>query len=48
MQSLLRLFADLGAPASIRYEGKPHLGTDRMVALLRNLRAELEARGLHV
>ena len=46
VQSLLKLFADLGAPESIKYEGKPHLGTDRMVSLLRNLRSELESRNV--
>ena len=34
-----------GAPDSILWDGKPHVGTDRLVVVLRNLRAHLKDRG---
>ena len=35
-----------GAPARILIDGKPHLGTDRLVRILRDLRAWLVERGV--
>ena len=34
-----------GAPDTILYDGKPHIGTDRLVVVLRNIRRHLEDRG---
>jgi uncharacterized FAD-dependent dehydrogenase len=34
-----------GAPDTILYDGKPHIGTDRLVVVLRNVRKHLEERG---
>ncbi len=34
-----------GAPDTILYDGKPHIGTDRLVVLLRNVRRHLLGRG---
>lgn len=35
-----------GAPKSILVDGKPHLGTDRLVPLLRNFRQHLQSLGV--
>lgn len=37
-----------GAPPEILYEARPHLGTDRLRAILRRLRTELTAAGAEV
>ena len=37
MKTLVRF----GAPESILVDGKPHLGTDRLIPLLRNFRQHL-------
>ena len=37
--------AELGAPHEIQYEHRPHLGTDRLVPLIRALRARIEKSG---
>lgn len=34
-----------GAPDTILYDGKPHIGTDRLVVVLRNIRKHLRDRG---
>ena len=34
-----------GAPDTILYDGKPHIGTDRLVVVLRNIRKHLLDRG---
>jgi len=34
-----------GAPDSIRYDAKPHIGTDRLVVVLRNIRRHLVENG---
>jgi len=34
-----------GAPDTILYDGKPHIGTDRLVVVLRNVRKHLRDRG---
>ena len=35
----------LGAPDSIRYDAKPHIGTDILFHVVQNLRAEVNALG---
>ncbi len=42
---VLRLFAAFGAPAEILYLGKPHIGSDRLKAVVRNMRAYILSRG---
>ncbi len=37
-----------GAPDTILYDGKPHIGTDRLVVVLRNIRKHLLERGAEV
>ena len=42
---VLETFVEYGAPASILIEGAPHLGTDNLVRLLRNMRQDLRNLG---
>lgn len=35
-----------GAPKNILVDGKPHLGTDRLIPLLRNFRQHLQGLGV--
>lgn len=42
MKTLVRF----GAPESILVDGKPHLGTDRLIPLLRNFREHLQELGV--
>lgn len=42
MKTLVRF----GAPMDILIDGKPHLGTDRLIPLLRNFRNHLEELGV--
>ena len=37
-----------GAPDTVLYEAKPHIGTDRLVVVLRNLRRHLHERGVEI
>lgn len=41
---ILEQLVQYGAPAQILWEGAPHLGTDNLVRLLRNLRHDLQDR----
>jgi len=45
VRSVLETFVNYGAPASILIEGSPHLGTDNLVRLLRNMRQDLRDLG---
>ncbi|MEE8835493.1 MAG: FAD-dependent oxidoreductase [Eubacteriales bacterium] len=42
---VLRLFVKAGAPADIMYDAKPHIGTDLLVDVVRNLRAQILSFG---
>ncbi|KAL3914595.1 MAG: hypothetical protein SGILL_006043, partial [Bacillariaceae sp.] len=42
---VLELLVEFGAPSNILWEGAPHLGTDNLVRLLRNMRHRLEELG---
>lgn len=42
---VLRTLVEFGAPSTILWEGAPHLGTDNLVRLLRNMRRRLEELG---
>jgi len=48
VRSVLETFVELGAPPAILVQGKPHLGTDRMVHLLRQAHSKLVALGVEV
>lgn len=42
---VLRIFVDEGAPESILYEGKPHIGTDRLRKVIPRIRERIERAG---
>ena len=42
---VLQTFVEAGAPPAILYEGKPHIGTDRLRIVIPNLRRRIEAAG---
>ncbi|MGI6006935.1 MAG: NAD(P)/FAD-dependent oxidoreductase [Ruminococcus sp.] len=44
-RQVLRLFVEAGAPAEILYQQKPHLGTDQLIAIVKNLRRMIEQLG---
>jgi uncharacterized FAD-dependent dehydrogenase len=45
VRHVLETFVKYGAPSKILVEGSPHLGTDNLVRLLRNMRHDLTAKG---
>jgi len=45
VRSVLETFVEYGAPKNILVEGAPHLGTDNLVRLLRNMRIDLRKQG---
>ena len=42
---VLRLFAQAGAPADILWQTKPHIGTDLLVGMVRNIRRQIQEAG---
>lgn len=44
-QFVLNTFASFGADAEIVYSSKPHVGTDKLKKVVKNMRREIEARG---
>lgn len=42
---VLAEFIKAGAPASILYDHKPHIGTDLLIATVKNIRREIQAHG---
>ena len=44
-REVLRLFVQAGASPSILYESKPHIGTDVLVKVVKNIRMEIERLG---
>lgn len=44
-KEVLRIFVEAGAPEQILYEAKPHIGTDILVSVVRNLREQIIAWG---
>lgn len=48
VRAVLHTLVELGATARILKQGKPHLGTDRMISMLRNMRVALEAHGVKI
>lgn len=44
-REVLRIFAENGAPESILYENKPHIGTDRLIQVVKSMRHTIEAAG---
>lgn len=44
-REVLRIFVRAGAPEEILYEAKPHIGTDLLMLIVRNMREEILAWG---
>jgi len=44
-RNVLKLFRKFGAPDEVLYLNKPHVGSDRLVGILKNIRAYVEANG---
>lgn len=44
-REVLRIFVEAGAPSSILYDQKPHLGTDLLIRILRNMRSQIMDMG---
>ena len=45
VSSVLEYFYHFGAPKEILYTNKPHIGTDNLVTILKNIRAYIEEKG---
>ncbi|THG11095.1 hypothetical protein TEA_027738 [Camellia sinensis var. sinensis] len=45
---VMKTLVHFGAPKNILVDGKPHLGTDRLVPLLRNFRRHLQGLGVNI
>lgn len=48
VQAVMNTLVQFGAPPNIMVDGKPHLGTDRLVPLLRNFRQHLKELGVDI
>lgn len=44
-KEVLKLFVEMGADPAVLYEQKPHLGTDRLLNIVKNLRNEIKRLG---
>ncbi len=44
-QEVLRIFSVFGAPDKIQYESKPHIGTDILAEVVKNIRNEIRTLG---
>lgn len=45
IDAVLRIFAEYGADSEILYVNKPHIGTDRLRAVIKSMRTAIEAMG---
>ncbi|XP_062231370.1 uncharacterized protein LOC133928879 isoform X4 [Phragmites australis] len=48
VQAVMKTLVHFGAPSNILVDGKPHLGTDKLVPLLRNFRHHLRELGVTI
>lgn len=48
VQAVMKALVHFGAPSHILVDGKPHLGTNRLVPLLRNFRHHLQELGVNI
>ncbi|KAF5469424.1 hypothetical protein F2P56_013501 [Juglans regia] len=46
--AVMKTLVHFGAPKNILVDGRPHLGTDRLIPLLRNFRKHLQALGVTI
>ena len=42
---VLQIFADAGADESIRYDQRPHIGTDKLKGIVTTIRRDIEKMG---
>lgn len=45
IEQVLRELADCGAPKEILYQAKPHIGTDKLLVTVKNIREKIKALG---
>jgi len=45
IETVLRIFVENGAPEEILYDGKPHIGTDKLINVVRNIRNKIISLG---
>lgn len=45
IRAVLEIFAQMGADESVVYQSHPHVGTDRLLHIVKNIREEIIARG---
>lgn len=45
LHAVMNTFHEMGAPVEITYDAKPHIGTDKLVEIMRNIRLEIESLG---
>ncbi|KAG0466008.1 hypothetical protein HPP92_020172 [Vanilla planifolia] len=48
VQAVMKTLVRFGAPSKILLDGKPHLGTDRLIKILRNFREHLVGLGVNI
>ncbi|KAK1322893.1 hypothetical protein QJS10_CPA02g01341 [Acorus calamus] len=48
VQAIMKTLVHFGAPEKILVDGKPHLGTDKLIPLLRNFRQHLQSLGVNI
>ena len=48
VRKVLNILCSLGAPENILVYGKPHLGTDRLILILKNFRERLRSAGVDI
>jgi uncharacterized FAD-dependent dehydrogenase len=44
-KDVIKSFVKFGAPEEIAYEAKPHIGTDKLIKVVKNIRIEIERLG---
>lgn len=45
IEQVLRVLADCGAPKEILYQAKPHIGTDKLLITVKNIREKIKSLG---
>lgn len=46
LREVLKVFVENGAPKEIMYDQKPHIGTDLLREIIKNMRIQMESRGV--
>lgn len=45
IRRILEIFVECGAPSNILYDAKPHIGSDILITVIKNMRTKIEAMG---